>query len=170
MMSHGIKWPTVMACASMYNARAERIVRTLKSGTGKVVRDGGDWDEALHNCVFGYGRRPGPSEVAPFELLRGVKPRKMGTEGTNPPPAQEIGDRSMETLNLAIFPGKRPLGTEKAIASAPQSSNSQLGTGCCLCTEQPSRVPNGRRFNPATSARVKSFGQSIRAMCFVYCM
>lgn len=85
MKSNGIKMAPVMVYASMSNGRTVGMVRTLKSVTGKVVRDGVDWAEAIHKSVFGYHHRHVPSGVAPIELLYEVNSHMIGTYRTKYP-------------------------------------------------------------------------------------
>lgn len=98
----GIQWRTVLAYAPMSNGRAERMVKTVKSGIGRVVKDrGGSWDEIVHQVVYRYRRRPFAEGSSPFELMYGVPPRIVADDGVRregKPSTSE--DRTVELLAI----------------------------------------------------------------------
>lgn len=109
MTRHSIKWRTVMFYALISNGRAERMVRTLKYGIEKAIRDGPDWVEALHMCILGYLRPAGPTGVAPFELLYEDKPHFQGDEYIISPQTTYCEEISFETQSLAVVCAERVL-------------------------------------------------------------
>lgn len=79
----GIKWKTVFAYASMFNGRAERMVKTIKNSL-----HGDDWDLNGRRVVYGYRRRPLTTGASPFELMYGVPPRMVQDDGRREAGAQ----------------------------------------------------------------------------------
>lgn len=64
---------TVLAYASMFNERAERMAGIVSKGVARVVESrSDDSDLAVQAVALGYCRRSARSGSSPFELLHGV--------------------------------------------------------------------------------------------------
>ena len=72
-----IDWNIISAYNPRGNAKAERMLGTLKRAVQKAVISGKDreWDEQLGEILGGYRRRPGTDGKSPFEILFGLGPR-----------------------------------------------------------------------------------------------
>ena len=78
----GIEWKTVLFYAPMCNGREDRMVKTIKSSIGKLIRDtGADWDQDVHQVIYGYCRRHLASGFSPLELMYGVPLRIVQDDG-----------------------------------------------------------------------------------------
>ena len=83
--SLGVHWKFVSAYNPRGNAKAERMVGTLKQAVRKMmVSSEVEWDAWISRVLSGYRKRPGADGMSPFEILFGVKPRL-----THEPPVEE---------------------------------------------------------------------------------
>ena len=83
--SLGVQWEFVSAHNPRGNAKAERMVGTLKQVVKKmIVSSEVDWDAWISRVLSGYRKRPGADGMSPFEILFGVKPRF-----THEPPVED---------------------------------------------------------------------------------
>ena len=107
----GISWKTVLSYAPMSNGRAERMVKTVKSGVAKFVLDRGDyWDIHVRQIVYGYRRRPLASGYSPFELMYGIAPRMTQDDGrVANGPQSTLDDRRAELMMVDGWRATRTL-------------------------------------------------------------
>lgn len=101
MEEYGTKWLTTLSYAPMSNGKAEKMVGTMKRGIRRlVVQYGKEWDVFVDKILFGYHRRPARDGVSPFELLYGVKPRILPSDGTDITKKGGAINRNVELLAL----------------------------------------------------------------------
>ena len=117
--SVGIQWRFVSAYNPRGNAKAERMVGTLKKSVRKMmVSSEVEWDAWINRILGGYRKRPGADGKSPFEILFGVKPRFTHEPPVDEPVAWGVGMvRDVEVASVKARRAERVVPAASAPAA-----------------------------------------------------